>query len=183
MLHRKIAYLSLMIMLMSSLSACSYSTEGAKKRWLSRGGRSEYAVDVFGLDGQKASLDEALPPKEAESVSSLGELKTDYYFGLNSDHLSKDDFHHIDSILASMLDHPNYRLKVEGHTDERGTHEYNIALGYRRAEAIQRHILAQGIDASRLMIVSYGQEKPASPGHDETAWSQNRRAHLVLTSG
>jgi peptidoglycan-associated lipoprotein len=70
---------------------------------------------------------------------------------------------------------------VEGHCDERGTAEYNLALGDRRAAAAVAYLRSLGITADRLKTVSYGKEFPFDPGHDEAAWSQNRRAHFVIT--
>ena len=74
----------------------------------------------------------------------------------------------------------NYRLLIEGHTDERGTEQYNLALGDRRANSAKDYLVTLGVDASRIRTVSYGEERPFEPGHSEAAWAQNRRAHLVL---
>jgi peptidoglycan-associated lipoprotein len=76
---------------------------------------------------------------------------------------------------------PNSKLLIEGNCDERGTAEYNLALGERRAAAAQSYIVALGIPASRIKTVSYGKEFPFDPGHDEAAWAKNRRAHFVIT--
>ena len=76
---------------------------------------------------------------------------------------------------------PNAKLLIEGNCDERGTAEYNLALGERRAAAAQSYIVALGIPASRIKTVSYGKEFPFDPGHDEAAWAKNRRAHFVIT--
>lgn len=73
-----------------------------------------------------------------------------------------------------------YRLLIEGHCDERGTEQYNLALGDRRANSAKDYLVTLGIDAARIRTVSYGEERPFEEGHDEAAWSQNRRAHLVL---
>jgi len=73
-----------------------------------------------------------------------------------------------------------YRLLIQGHCDERGTEQYNLALGDRRANVAKDYLVTLGIDASRVQTVSYGEERPFNEGHDESAWSQNRRAHLVL---
>ena len=76
----------------------------------------------------------------------------------------------------------NVRATVEGHADERGTREYNLALGERRAIAVQAYLVSLGIPADRIRTVSYGKEFPFDPGHDEGAWSKNRRAHFVITA-
>ena len=75
--------------------------------------------------------------------------------------------------------HPNAKLKLEGNTDERGTREYNIGLGERRAQAVRRALMLQGVNESQITTVSYGEERPAVTGHTEDAWSRNRRANIV----
>ena len=85
---------------------------------------------------------------------------------------------------ASFLNaHPGIKVTVEGHCDERGTQEYNLALGERRAKAAQEYLVFLGINAQRLNTVSYGEEKPVDPGNTEEAWAKNRRAHFVITQG
>jgi peptidoglycan-associated lipoprotein len=78
--------------------------------------------------------------------------------------------------------YPSWVITIEGHCDERGTAEYNLALGERRALAAKTYLVSLGIPADRLRTVSYGKEFPFDPGHDEAAWSKNRRAHFVVTS-
>lgn len=87
-------------------------------------------------------------------------------------------------ILAKIADAMNANrssaLLIEGHCDERGTAEYNLALGERRAEATKRYLVSLGVGAGSLSTVSFGEEKPVDPGHTEEAWAKNRRAHFVL---
>jgi len=78
--------------------------------------------------------------------------------------------------------YPTWVITIEGHCDERGTAEYNLALGEKRALAARAYLVSLGIPADRLRTVSYGKEFPFDPGHDESAWSKNRRAHFVVTS-
>ena len=79
---------------------------------------------------------------------------------------------------------PSTRVRLEGHTDERGSREYNIGLGERRAQAVRRALLLQGAADAQISTVSYGEERPAVPGHDEAAWAKNRRVEIVyLASG
>jgi peptidoglycan-associated lipoprotein len=78
--------------------------------------------------------------------------------------------------------YPTWVITIEGHADERGTPEYNLALGERRASAARTYLVSLGIAADRLKTVSYGKEFPFDPGHDEAAWAKNRRAHFVVTS-
>jgi len=85
---------------------------------------------------------------------------------------------------ASILGaNPNVKLQISGHADERGSDEYNLALGNRRAAAAKRYLENKGIDASRMDVVSYGEERPLNPGHDEAAYAQNRRDEFTITAG
>ena len=83
---------------------------------------------------------------------------------------------------ALLKKYPEWVITIEGHADERGTAEYNLALGERRAVAARAYLISLGIPADRLKTVSYGKEFPFDPGHDEAAWAKNRRAQFVLTS-
>ena len=83
---------------------------------------------------------------------------------------------------ASFLNqNSSVRVQIEGHTDERGTEEYNLALGERRANAAKQYLTTAGISAGRLSTISYGKERPLDPGHNEAAWAKNRRDHFVIT--
>ena len=89
----------------------------------------------------------------------------------------------LDRKAAVLQANPNVKLTVSGHADERGSDEYNLALGNRRAGAAKRYLQNKGIDGSRLDVVSYGEERPLNPGHDEAAYAQNRRDEFQVTAG
>ncbi|MDH3713260.1 MAG: peptidoglycan-associated lipoprotein Pal [Gammaproteobacteria bacterium] len=78
-----------------------------------------------------------------------------------------------------LATYPDVNVRLEGHTDERGSREYNIALGERRSVSVRRQLLLQGVDANQMEVISYGEELPAALGHDEEAWGQNRRVEIV----
>jgi peptidoglycan-associated lipoprotein len=82
-----------------------------------------------------------------------------------------------------LRQYPRYAVTIEGHADERGTREYNIALGARRAQAVRDYLTAQGIPAGRMRTISYGKERPVATCNDESCWTQNRRAVTVLNGG
>ena len=84
---------------------------------------------------------------------------------------------------AWLQKYPNVRVTVEGHCDERGTREYNLALGDRRANSAKNYLVARGVSASRITVISYGKERPAALGSDEASYAQNRRAVTVVLSG
>src|SRR5579884_2001761 len=104
------------------------------------------------------------------------------FFVLDSDELSPDNQRILDEDAALLKKYPTWTVTIEGHCDERGTAEYNLALGERRAVAARAYLVSLGISADRLRTVSYGKEFPFDPGHDEAAWAKNRRAHFVVTS-
>lgn len=81
-----------------------------------------------------------------------------------------------------LKDNPNATVQIEGHCDERGTSEYNLALGERRAAAAKNYLVKLGVKKARLSTISYGSERPVDPGHDEAAWAKNRRAAFVVLS-
>ena len=84
-------------------------------------------------------------------------------------------------LLAQWLNHYNrYDFTIEGHTDERGTREYNLGLGVRRAEVVRDYLISQGVSAQRMRTISYGKERPVAVCDEESSWSQNRRAVTVL---
>ena len=80
-----------------------------------------------------------------------------------------------------LQNHRTARVTVEGHCDERGTVEYNLALGDQRAQAVVSYLVSLGVAADRLKAISYGKERPVDPGHDEAAWARNRRVHFFVT--
>jgi peptidoglycan-associated lipoprotein len=88
----------------------------------------------------------------------------------------------LDENASLLKKNPSWTITIEGHTDERGTAEYNLALGERRAVAARTYLVSLGVSADRLRTVSYGKEFPFDAGHDEAAWAKNRRAHFVITA-
>jgi peptidoglycan-associated lipoprotein len=83
---------------------------------------------------------------------------------------------------ALLAKYPRVKIQIEGHCDERGTSQYNLALGERRATSTKQYLITLGISADRISTISYGEEKPLDPGHNEEAWAKNRRAHSVILS-
>ena len=101
------------------------------------------------------------------------------YFGLDKYDIQSEFAQMLDAHATFLRNNPSYKVTVEGHADERGTPEYNIALGERRASAVKMYLQGKGVSADQISIVSYGKEKPAVLGHDESAYAKNRRAVLV----
>jgi peptidoglycan-associated lipoprotein len=114
---------------------------------------------------------------QEELVATVGDR---VFFDFDKSNLKPEARKTIESWAAYLKKYPNISATVEGHCDERGTREYNIALGERRATAAKNALVAQGIDAKRVSTISYGKERPAVVGSNEAAWSQNRRGVLVI---
>ena len=101
------------------------------------------------------------------------------YFDFDKSEIKAEYADLIAAHARNLTAHPNLKMRLEGNTDERGTREYNIGLGERRAQAVKRALMLAGVPESQLMTVSYGAERPAVEGDDEAAWAQNRRVELV----
>jgi len=125
-----------------------------------------------------APAPQGVPPgSEQDFVANVGDR---VFFAFNKSDVSADARGTLDKWVAFLKKYPSDNLTVEGHCDERGTVEYNLALGDRRATAIKNYLVAQGVDAGRLKTISYGKSRPAVMGHDEAAWAQNRRGVGVI---
>jgi peptidoglycan-associated lipoprotein len=128
-------------------------------------------------------------PVVSDSISSasLDDLNRNsplkpVFFDLDSSDVNATGQKVLNDDAATMKRYGNWTVTIEGHCDERGTAEYNLALGERRAAAARAYLVSLGIPADRLRIVSYGKEFPFDPGHDESAFATNRRAHFVITA-
>jgi peptidoglycan-associated lipoprotein len=105
------------------------------------------------------------------------------YFDFDSSEIKGEGTDIVAAHAKYLAANPNTRVRLEGHTDERGSREYNIGLGERRAQAVRRALLLQGAADAQISTVSYGEERPAVPGHDEAAWAKNRRVEFVYLAG
>jgi peptidoglycan-associated lipoprotein len=132
-----------------------------------------------------------VPPEpvrdDAIATASLDELNRNpllkpVFFELDSSDVNAEGQSVLNADAAILKKYPTWTVTVEGHCDERGSAEYNLALGERRAVAARAYLVSLGIAADRLRTVSYGKEFPFDPGHDEAAFAKNRRAHFVITA-
>ncbi len=113
--------------------------------------------------------------------STAGPLKT-VYFDFDSTSLSSATKEALNQNAMWLKTMESVDIQIEGHADERGGQQYNLALGERRAKAVKSYLEALGVKAARISVISYGKEKPMAFGHDEDAWSKNRRANFVVTA-
>ena len=132
-------------------------------------------VDLTSVSG--TSSETASDPM---SDVDIGEPYVKIYFDYDQDTLREDALSDLLKVSRLMKDNPKYTLLVEGHADERGTREYNLALSERRAKAVEDFLSASGVSSFNVEVVGYGEEKPVDNGSNESAWSQNRRAELFF---
>ena len=128
-----------------------------------------------------------MPAEDAIGSKSLDDLNRDsplrpMYFALDSADVNAEGQQVLQANAAVLKKYPTWQVTIEGHCDERGTAEYNLALGERRALAAKNYLVSLGIPADKVRTVSYGKEFPFDPGHDDGAWTKNRRAHFVITA-
>ena len=134
---------------------------------------------TFGADGGLFSGADC----ESRLARDFVENTTDtVYFAFDSSSLSAEAQAALDTQVAWLKKHDDVNVIVQGHCDDRGTREYNLALGERRANAVKQYLVSQGIEESRISTISYGKERPAVLGNNEAAWAQNRRAITVVSA-
>ena len=117
------------------------------------------------------------PPKPSEFTANPN--LNDIHFDFDKYNIRPGDAKILDANATWLKSNPGNLILIEGHCDERGTNEYNLALGERRAKSTMNYLVAQGVQASRITIISYGKERPVCPEHNEACWSQNRRSHFL----
>ncbi len=142
------------------------------------------AEKVDETTGFKESQPEAEAVKEsssslAEKLNAQGALKR-VHFDFDKYDLRPDAIRTLGDDASTMKQYAQFKVRIEGHCDERGTVEYNLALGEKRARATRDYLVSLGTPAQRLRIISYGKERPIDPGHNDEAWAANRRAELVF---
>jgi peptidoglycan-associated lipoprotein len=117
------------------------------------------------------------------TAAVLAEVSNRVHFDFDKSDIRPEDRNTLDQKAAILGANTGLRLRISGHADERGSDEYNLALGNRRALAVKTYLSNKGIDGGRLEVVSYGEEQPIASGHDEDSWFQNRRAEFDVTAG
>ena len=132
-----------------------------------------------GIESDTLAANQPAPGSQEDLELSVGDR---VYFDFDSAVLSPFATETLDRQGAWLQQFPNISVTVEGHADERGTREYNLAIGDRRATAVKNYLTALGVDSNRILTISYGEERPADAGNDESAWANNRRATTVVTT-
>ena len=141
------------------------------------------ACETAPQDGSSASGSAAaqnLGPAAGSSQDFVVNVGDRVFFGFDQYNLTADARSTLEKQAVWLKKFPGTSITLEGHADERGTREYNLALGERRANAAKEYLVSQGIDAMRIKLISFGKERPVALGHNEAAWTQNRRSVTVV---
>lgn len=172
--------LGMILLVLSGLmmtTGCSWFRGGEKEDVISQPTEDYQADQQTGMDDTVAPPSvETEGPRPGETLP-FPELQV-IYFDFDKSDIRPDQLERIDNNLQYLLNHPNDKVLIEGHCDERGSLEYNFALGMRRASSVRDYYVSHGVDPERIAIISYGEEQPAVLGHDEEAWAKNRRAEF-----
>lgn len=162
------------IVLATTLSLSLVSCSSSKKKG-SADGATQAVVDDALNSGLNLELN-----GDSDSMRA-GALNT-VFFAYDSSALNSSTRATLEANIAFLKENTDVEVQVEGHCDERGGIQYNLALGERRAKAVKDFMVASGVESRRITTVSYGKERPLEFGHDESAWSKNRRANFVVTA-
>ncbi len=166
---------SIAVVFALSLSGCGSKEEVMEDITI----EPEAVEDIEGVVEGDIALDEV--PEETIYIEPLSKAFADIYFEFDQYRVLDRDVATLEGVAAWLRENPEARVLIEGHCDERGTNEYNMALGEQRALAARRYLVGLGIDSGRLTTISYGEERPIALGSMEDAWSQNRRGHFAVS--
>lgn len=167
-LKRKSLTLTMLLALAIAFTGCGSSS------------KQDSDVDSAAVSGDDSSSASFEINSDSDS-NTAGSLQT-VFFDFNSSTLSQAARSALQNNADFLKNNDTVRVQVEGHADERGGVQYNLALGERRANSVRDYLVAMGIEGSRITTISFGKERPLSFGHDEAAWSQNRRGNFVITA-
>ena len=160
-----------------AVAARDSGTEGMKEEGIA--GKGSAVKEEFLTEGRAGKTAEST--KEQAAAGKIPGLFEDIHFDYDTYNLRPEAREMLKKDAAWLSKHKNYSVVIEGNCDERGTVEYNLALGERRAAEAMRYFVELGIDKKRIKTISFGKERPLDPGHDEEAWAKNRRDHFITT--
>ncbi len=170
------------------LAACSskpktssIETPQSRPQQSSNTGTGQSTGDTAPLETLGTTANGATPGSQADLIAVVGSDRV--FFDYDSDVLDATSQDKLRAQAAWLNKYPNVRVTIEGHCDERGTREYNLALGDRRAEAVRTYLASLGISGDRIATISYGKERPDAVGSDEESWARNRRGVTMVRGG
>ena len=186
------------LMVVLLMVACAAMIAGCTSKQLTKGNGEAPAQNVSSVEQQKANnisstgqqnadvKMENIKNPEGQNIKTSSEMRNekggleDIHFDFDKYNIRQDDRQILSRNAAYLSKNINVKIVIEGNCDERGTAEYNMALGERRADEAKQYLVNLGIDGKRITTISYGSEKPLDPGHDEDAWAKNRRDHFAV---
>ncbi|MDP1709205.1 MAG: peptidoglycan-associated lipoprotein Pal [Gammaproteobacteria bacterium] len=171
-------FIKLLLLTVSAVAlvGCQSTTPKSAAAVEDRSSAADSGAAASAMDGSGAFRGDALDDPSSPLSRRV------IYFDLDSSEVRQEDRATVSAHARYLASTPNAAVAVEGHADERGSREYNLALGERRGNSVRQLLLAEGAATKQLQVVSYGEEKPVAIGHDESAWQQNRRVEIVYTS-
>jgi peptidoglycan-associated lipoprotein len=178
--NRQIMRAALVALALASLAACASKPKPAPAAGPPSGGETYTAPSSGGAGPVTSSAETPLPGSERDFVINAGDR---VYFDLDQYNVRPDAAPVLEAQAAWLNRYRAVRIRIEGNCDERGTREYNFALGARRAQSVRDFLVSRGVDPSRIEVISYGKERPIDPGSGEDAWAHNRNGHTQITSG
>lgn len=176
-MNARVWYVPLLVALGLSVSVGCARNREATARGEDQTGATTVGGDPVAVSAENLPQHALTPPPDGAEWAANDALRT-VYFNYDSADLLRSAVDTLDEAVSYLKRNPGMYVLVEGHCDERGTSEYNRALGDRRAQSIRGYFAQQGIDPSRVSTVSYGEDRPAKMGHDESAWRYNRRGEF-----
>jgi len=155
----------------------------AKGAELSQAGKDAKEAERIREEEVKREFEKSLVAKKTPGIEGVvleSKMLKDIHFDFDRYSILPADAESLKENSALLKKYPGMKFQIEGHCDERGTGEYNLALGERRANSAKKYLVSLGIEPSRIVTISYGEERPFDPTHSENAWAKNRRAHFVI---
>lgn len=178
-MYRRIAVLMLLVGCLG-LAACATHKPKPSAEQQQSSSENGAGANASGAEGGANASGGPFGNQNSVAGPQQGMLaKRTIYFDFDSAVIKGDGTDIVAAHAKYLSDHPDARVRLEGNTDERGSPEYNIGLGMRRAQAVRQALLLQGASAAQITVVSYGAEHPVDPAHNEDAWSKNRRVDIV----
>ncbi|OGT65009.1 MAG: hypothetical protein A3J38_02505 [Gammaproteobacteria bacterium RIFCSPHIGHO2_12_FULL_45_9] len=162
----------LMVALLCGLTACSHKHNAAMVSDAGMNGAMPYGAGTGQYSADQSQGGRYVNPLTAPSHQV-------YYFAFDSNEVDPTDYKALSIQANYLVSHPNAKVRLEGSTDDRGSREYNVGLGWRRDQAVARLLEQQGVQPNQINMISYGKERPAAMGNDDAAFSLNRRVELV----
>jgi peptidoglycan-associated lipoprotein len=169
-----------LLVVVLGVAVCALAMTGCKKKPRAGSGSGLPGASDIGMINPSDLDSEGLGTRPDDMTMLGGSPFTPVYFDYDSAQINDSERAKIEAVATHLRSSGGVSVIVEGHCDERGSNEYNLALGERRALAVRAYLVGLGIDATRIQTKSFGEERPAALGHDEASWSQNRRGEFSL---